>query len=339
MRVALQARVHRRHDTTLGGLTARAIAFIEEAFDIINEVGRAIILARLLLFKLQRLATGGVGLGARDRAGIHHRLKHGVAAFSGRLCVAVSRVAIRRVDQAGEKGALAERQFVEVLIEINFRRLREAVHGKRAALSEIDVVAIEREDVLFRQPRFKDERHHRFFELAAQRAVAGQEGVLDELLGQRRAALHDASMLDIHPQRAGDAMPVDAVMREEAPVFNRRHRVAQLRRNVGELHGDLLAAVAVAQAGERFAFDESRLEARAALCLSEGKDAAIFVDLCTHRRHAQFARRRGIGMNFNSIAVDGVESGLAVGSARIAALIACAVKIVRQFIERQAVAH
>ena len=78
------------------------------------------------------------------------------------------------------------------------------------------------------------------------RALVGQEQVLGELLGQRRAALDDgvgAQVLDQRAQRAGN---VDAEMVVEAPVLGRQHRLDQIVGHFLQRHRVALVDAALA---------------------------------------------------------------------------------------------
>jgi hypothetical protein len=69
-------------------------------------------------------------------------------------------------------------------------------------------------------------------ELAADRPRARHARVLDELLRDGRAALHDAFVRDVGPDRAGDAAQVDAVVLVEALVLDRDDRLFHDRRDL-----------------------------------------------------------------------------------------------------------
>ena len=88
---------------------------------------------------------------------------------------------------------------------------------------------------------FQPEREFDFLQLALQRALLGQEQVLGELLGQRRAALRNAAMQHVGHRRAQDADGIDAVMRIEPAVFDGDEGLRQigrqiLQRNIGAGH-------------------------------------------------------------------------------------------------------
>ena len=98
------------------------------------------------------------------------------------------RVGLRRLDDAGERRRFGQREVDDVLAEEEPRAFGHAVDRERAALSEIDLVQIQLEDLVLGQPLLDDERHELLGELAAHRLLGRQQQVLDQLLRQRAAA-------------------------------------------------------------------------------------------------------------------------------------------------------
>ncbi len=84
--------------------------------------------------------------------------------------------------------ASGDRHVLRRLAEIALRRGLDAI----GAGAEIDAVEIELEDLVLGIFALQPEREFDFLQLARKRALLGQEQVLRELLGQRRAALRDA---------------------------------------------------------------------------------------------------------------------------------------------------
>ena len=104
------------------------------------------------------------------------------------------------------------------------------------AVAEVDRVEVLGEDLLLRPLARHVVGQRRLFELVEQRALLlGLERLLDELLGDRRAALHGAAGDDVLPQGARDAAQVDARVRVEAAVLDRDDRVADVRADVAVL--------------------------------------------------------------------------------------------------------
>ena len=67
--------------------------------------------------------------------------------------------------------------------------------------------------------------------LARQRLL-GAEELLGDLLRDRRAALREVAGGDVRPQRAGDALEVDAAVVEEVVILDREERVDELLRDL-----------------------------------------------------------------------------------------------------------
>ena len=87
-----------------------------------------------------------------------------------------------------------------------------------------------------------------FLQLAAERALLGQEQVLGELLRDGRAALRHAAVQHVGDERADDAERIDAVMRVEAAVLDGDEGLRHVGRQFLERHR---GAAHVAAGGER----------------------------------------------------------------------------------------
>jgi hypothetical protein len=124
-------------------------------------------------------------------------------------------------------------------------------------------------------------------QLARDRAVVGHVGVLDELLRDRRAALHDGLVLDVRQQRAADRVQVDAVVLVEALVLDRDDRLFHDRRDVLRLQDD--AALLAAQHGEQVAVAVVDVAVVGDLLLVRG---VVLRQLASDRGH-QAERERG----------------------------------------------
>ena len=77
--------------------------------------------------------------------------------------------------------------------------------------AEINPVEIELEDFGLGMLALQPQREFGFLQFALQGALLGQEQVLGELLGQRRAALRHAAAQEVGHGRTQDAVGVDAV--------------------------------------------------------------------------------------------------------------------------------
>ena len=112
-----------------------------------------------------------------------------IAALERALWVAVGVVVRRALDQADQQRRLCEREVLHFLAKIELRGQPDAVDGAVAVLAEVDLVEVRFEDFGLVVVQLQQHRHDELGELALQGALRSQEEVLDELLGERAAAL------------------------------------------------------------------------------------------------------------------------------------------------------
>ena len=103
--------------------------------------------------------------------------------------MAVGVVVRRALDQADQQRRLCEREVLHFLAKIELRGQPDAVDGAVAVLAEVDLVEVRFEDFGLVVVQLQQHRHDELGELALQGALRSQEEVLDELLGERAAAL------------------------------------------------------------------------------------------------------------------------------------------------------
>jgi hypothetical protein len=103
-----------------------------------------------------------------------------------------------------------------VLGEVELAGGFKAVH----AVAEVDLVAVEGEDLLFGEGALDLDGEVGFLDLAGGGAFGGEEEVAGELHGQGRSALGAAMGDDVVPEGSGDAEDVDAPVRFEVLVFD-----------------------------------------------------------------------------------------------------------------------
>jgi hypothetical protein len=111
--------------------------------------------------------------------------------------------------------------------EVDLRRLLHAV----GAVPEVDGVQVGSQDLLLRPLLLEAPGERRLAQLAADRRRVGTERVLDELLRDRRPALHGAAT-EVVPGCAEDPAQVDAVVLVEALVLGCHHCVRDPRRDL-----------------------------------------------------------------------------------------------------------
>ncbi len=165
-------------------------------------------------------------------AGFHEVVQHLVGAGARGRQVHVRRVLRRRFEEARDHRRFGERDLAHGLAEIELRGGLDA----DGTAAEIGAVEVHLQDLPLREARFEQEREEQFLQLALERPLGGQEQVLGELLGQRRAALHHLVRACVFDQRARRAEDVDAEVLEEAPVFSSERRFDQGVRDFLERH-------------------------------------------------------------------------------------------------------
>src|SRR5262249_23038110 len=153
----------------------------------------------------------------------------------------------RVLRDAREQRRLGEIERLRAVAEVRLGSRLDAV----GAVAEVDGVQVRGEDLDLRpvpRPRLELPRERRLFQLARDRSLIADERVLDELLRDRRAALHGALVTDVLPGRPDDPAQVDAAMLVEALVLDVDDRVLHPRRDA--VPADELARSLAAQDGE-----------------------------------------------------------------------------------------
>ena len=192
----------------------------------------------------ERFLRGRLRRVLADEAGLQHLLQHDVASVPGAGRSGKGRQVVGRVDDAGDRRRLGQRQVVDVLAEEQPRALGDAMDRERATLPEIDLVEVELQDFVLRGAALEHERHELLGDLPAHRLLEGvredrrQEDVLDELLRDGAAALEVGPVpREVGDQRTGHPDRVDARVLVETPVFDGQDRVHHVPRDL--LEGDL----------------------------------------------------------------------------------------------------
>src|SRR5687768_10384296 len=144
----------------------------------------------------------------------------------------VRRVSVWALNHSGDRRAFRERQARKVLAEEDARCLLYTADADGAALPQVNLVAVKREDIFLRQPAFERERGHRFGKLSTERPLRRQKSVLDQLLSNGRAALRSFNIGCISPKGAANSPYIYAAVLEEAPVFYREDSLREHRRNI-----------------------------------------------------------------------------------------------------------
>ena len=154
------------------------------------------------------------------------------------------------MDDPGQEGGFRQAHFADVFVEIGQRSLAKTVNREAAAIPEINFIGVKFENLLLGEPALEFQRHHGFGNLAAQGAVRVEEKAARHLHRNRTAALDARPVAQISPCGAKNSNRIEAGMFEEAPVFDRKHGIAQHLWDVVEAHGPAFLAGVVEQAGQ-----------------------------------------------------------------------------------------
>jgi hypothetical protein len=199
----------------------------------------------------ERLPAREVVLRLREEVLLEHPLEHDVAALQRRLRVGDRVVRAGRGDHAREQRGVLRGEIggaLLVTLDVATRVKRLEVRARRrldaiGAVPEVDRVQVVVEDLLLGPLVRQVVRERGLAQLLEQRAVVlGGEGVLHQLLGDRRAALHDALLDHVLVKGAADAAQVDALVGVEAPVLDRDDRVLHHGSDLGLLEEQPLLA-------------------------------------------------------------------------------------------------
>ncbi len=192
----------------------------------------------------------------RDVAVRDHLSEHAIARLHGPLGMLVRRgVAVRRADDARQKRRLAERNVVNVVIEVCQRALGKTVDPKAAAVAQINLVGVELENLLLGKAVLEFERHHGFGQFPPPGALRAEEEAARQLHRQRAGALGPSVVPQIGPSGAHDANQIETRMLEKTLVLGRKQGLLQYFGNVFKADASPLFARAVEKVGQELRFD------------------------------------------------------------------------------------
>ncbi len=211
-----------------------AVLRLEMLAHLFEEVGRHAAFAGRVAGDQHRLVLGHRSGLARDEALDGHPLERVVAAAQGRLGIDERTLPDVALDDAGQGRALLEVEVLRGLAEIELRGRLDAV----GAVTEINLIAIEREDLFFGVALLDPNRDQRFLDLALPAAIAdretdlGREDVAGQLLGDGAAARRASPRRDIANQREHHARNAEPGVLEEPRVLRGEDRLAKIRGDV-----------------------------------------------------------------------------------------------------------
>ena len=121
----------------------------------------------------------------RDVAVRLHLVKHQIAPPQRLVGIQQRRVGDRPLGQSGQQRSFGQRQLLGMLCEVELRSRLKAIH----AAAQVDLIAIEREDLLLGEGAFDLDGEIGFLQFARGRAVGGEKKIARQLHGQRGGAL------------------------------------------------------------------------------------------------------------------------------------------------------
>src|SRR5579864_2540264 len=176
-----------------------------------------------------------------------HQGQHHVAPIADSFGMAVRIVVTGPLDEPGEGSGLGEIDLPDILAKVRVRRLPESANFETSAAPQIDLVAVELEDLFFGEFLFEFERDHDFGGLALPALLAVQPEIARQLHAQGGGPLGFAALFQVFIHRLHDAERIEAAVLEEALVFSRNDGVDQDFRNVVEMDQPALLAIAVVE--------------------------------------------------------------------------------------------
>ena len=162
---------------------------------------------------------------------VAHLAEDHVAPLARPLGMLDGRVGVRGPDDPRERGGLAEREPLDVLAEEAPRGGADAVHGEPAVLAEIDAVQVGGEDLVLGVAPLERDGERGLAHLPSPGPLGRQHEVLDELLGERAAALGEPAAPEVHPDGAGHGPDVHPGMLEEPVILGGQHGLDEVLRH------------------------------------------------------------------------------------------------------------
>ena len=202
------------------------------------------------------------------------------------VIVAAGIIVVGAAGHAGEHGAFAQGKLVQLLAEIAHRGGFYAV----IAFAQINRVEVAFQDFVLGVDLFQLHGQIGLLDFALVALLVGKHAVFNQLLRDRRAALH-ARGHQVRYERAEDSLHVDAVMRIEPCVLHGDERVLQIQRNFLDGHHDAIlrpfivgnhvALRVVEKRGFRLIVDHGQIEL--------GRGFGVCLDDTEHRAAARHA--------------------------------------------------
>jgi hypothetical protein len=132
-----------------------------------------------------------------DVARVEHDSEDEVSPGLCTIAMPDRRIGIRRRDNTCHRRGLGNGEVFKILSEKRFRTLRKSMNGERVTLTQIDLVRVHREYLLFGKTLLQNECDKCLGQFAAKRGLASQKVVSRKLLRTGAAALRDLALLQV----------------------------------------------------------------------------------------------------------------------------------------------
>ena len=306
VRRALQIEIER--GVNAQRLFRRAIVerFLQLVAHKVDEVGRRAGVRRRR--DRHRRGDGAPVVALGDHAVLPHQREHQVAPLPQPVDIAERMKVAWPLDQPREQRGFGQRHRRHVLAEIGRRRRAETVQAERAAPSQVHLVAVVFEDLLFAQPLFQAHRDRDFDHLPAPALILLEPHAAGKLHAQRGGALVLSPLLEIDPGGFDHARKIEAVVVEEMLVLGGEHRVDEHFRNLPILNDAAILAVVVGDIHDQpprisgIYIGRPRERPFAQLPIGHPSVLDIGDDECQRRgRHDRKSRDRGVSPPIESV--------------------------------------
>ena len=161
-----------------------------------------------------------------------HPIQHDGASLTGDVWIHQRRVHRGSRRHACNQGGLGGRELIGLFAEVNPGGIGDAI----GAGSQVHVVEVLLQDLLFAELALELHRQGRFFQLARDGAVLTQKHRASQLLGDGAGPLAHGTFLQVGHQGPRHAPGVDAVVVVEATVFRCDESLLHQERHFSRLH-------------------------------------------------------------------------------------------------------
>ena len=193
-----------------------------------------------ILDDIQRMCFCLIDPRGIDEALIPHLIENEVPALEGPIRRSIGIVIGRSPDESHQNGDVMQLQLFDRATKIVLTGETKAMNSAGAILPEIDFIEIGFENLFFGVSGIKDHRHDDLVDLSPPGTFRGQVEILDQLLGQGTASLHDPTGPKINENGAQHAPEGDAMVHIKIVVFTGKKGFEQRFRGLIQANQDAI---------------------------------------------------------------------------------------------------